>query len=212
MKNIKKLGIPEPILITKSVEKTFTKILLEGYKYNPKNYLSSGREIPHLKIRPRELLGLCIMSHLGNYLTGENWLPATDPWGRDGSIIVERDGIRVGMVIEQVYVGSHSKGDLTKNVLQAIKKKEDRGKSYTDDVNLVVFVDTHGELEVEMIAKRIQNSPFGAIYLFGLADPKDFLYFAAILKSPSEPLSSVLIKVNHKTGRAALSVINKHKD
>lgn len=207
MKNVQKLDIPEPVFIARSVEEAFTKILLAGYNYE--DYLSNGREIPHLKIRPRELLGLCIMSYLASHLTGEEWLPATDPWGRDGSVAVERDGITVAMITEQVYVGSHSRGDLTENVLKAISKKELRGKSYTDDVNLVVFVDRYGELDVKKIAKEIQESPFGAIYLFGLADPKDFLYFAATLKSPTDPLGSVMIKVDHKTGK---STVLKNRD
>jgi hypothetical protein len=199
--NIQSLDVKEPILIARSLELTFTKILLGGYTYQ--NYLLNGRNIPHLKIRPRELLGLCVLSYLGKHLTNETWLPATDPWGKDGAIVTDRGGL-TGLIIEQTYVSAYSKGDLTTEVIKAIRKKENRGKPYAEGINLVIFVDRDGELSLRNVAPLVQKSYFGAIYLFGLADPKKFEYYVGIIKSPSEPLGGYRVSVDHRSGKATV--------
>jgi len=189
--NLFPLGVHHHILRTNNPVNMFFEEVLPHYK-DP-NSFATAVEDKRLRLRPRELLGLCLMSIHAGAVTGVKWAPGTDPMGRDGLImrVDETEHVknyRSGLIIEQVFIPPHDKRDLTQAIIESIELKSSRGHAYTDKMNLVVLVGKAGDFDVTKLIPVSAKTEFGACYLFAMKEPMPFNYYAATLKAPDDPM------------------------
>jgi hypothetical protein len=202
--NLFPLGVHHRILRSNNPVNVFFEEVLPHYK-DQKSF-ATAVEDKRLRLRPRELLGLCLMSIQASAVTGVKWAPGTDPMGRDGLImrVDETEHVksfRGGLIIEQVFIPAHDKRDLTRAIIESIELKSSRGRAYTDKINLVVLVGKVGDFDVTQILPVSAKSEFGACYLFAMKEPMPFTYYAATLKAPDDPLEyySIIFDASNKS-------------
>ena len=158
------------------------------------NYSSiiSGRDIPYIKLRPREALGAFILCAVGNYLEIDKrniWTIASDAEGQDGTIICD-SGPRVGegFKLEQVYVPAMKNGDITDAIVDAINKKNSIGDQYAEQRHLVVLCDKSGDVDLLKLRSHIQNNQrFLSYWLMFRVDPPHWHYMVISLWATSDP-------------------------
>lgn len=154
--------------------------------------LLRGREILNFPIRPREAVSLFLLCAVLNKVSSEPWCITTDPQTGDGSLAFKRNGnVYAGFLTEQTAVTSFQDGNINDCIITAIRDKEAKGEAYGKDRNLVIFLDKVGEIDHEMLQKRLECCDnFMSYWLIGLIDTDGggYNYFVATLKSTEDPL------------------------
>lgn len=140
-----------PIQAIKSLNKILDEVIIPALKTSGATKMLDSRKIKlpeGNEVKFRELFGQCLLSLLEKHFTKENWVPSTDPWGGDGMIYREIDGL--GIPIEQVYAIDFDK-NIFKPVVDRIKeemrKKNNKGKEYGNDRMLFIFCDIPGKFK-----------------------------------------------------------------
>jgi hypothetical protein len=207
-----KLNPRQPLLVGKSTVEIMSRFILPNLLADEK-FLTCARKIPKLDQLPRELFGLCILCYMGQFFTKLNWVPATDPGGRDG-IVFCKDGVREGegIRVEQVYIPKKVPQNLQEAILNAVNNKNSYGKSYSDGYALVVFIDKDGEVDIKNLLPAVQGIDFASCWLIGKLDKKldNLNYYVALLKSSSgDPLGDYIVSIDKLSGEGVVKKINK---
>ena len=204
----KKLGIKYPISAINPVE-AFRGILLPAIS-NDQKWFDNGREAKELKLRPRELLGLIILSHVERKRTGLNWDIATDHSYGDGTVVVaEGDHKGSGIAVEQVSVTARNATGktLADSVLKAIHEKESVSGDYPIDRSLLVFVNESGYMDIERVLNSTSKSPFMDVCIIGFLDPRIFHFYVGF-KNRRGKFEEYEAIISKKTGTANVTLHN----
>jgi hypothetical protein len=159
--------------------------------------LRSSKKYKHIKLSPREVLGLFLVCTVGRFISGEDWTISSDPDNYDGAIVC-RSGKREGegFAVEQVYVPSFKSGNLTKLVLSSIEKKESKGKEYGKDRHLIVFCDKKGPLDNQRIKAEIATSNiFYSYWVIGKMSKNKWKYLIISPKTISDPVMAYAVTI-----------------
>jgi hypothetical protein len=147
------------------------------------------------------------MSYLGNHLTQQKWTLGLDPFDYDGVIIPEDDSKletqwKRGLVVEQTYMIHREGVDFVEAFRKSVAEKVSKGRSYAKNLNLLVLSEYGRKEELSSVISIAQESIFESVYLFVLKMPVPYKFFAAILKSPADPLQFCEISINPANGSA----------
>ena len=181
-----------------------------GYKLirhivtNPKE-IRVGRNIEGLSLKPREVLGLFILSCVVRSISGKNWRPGLEPYKGDGTIVNLESGDKQGYdaaFIEQVYVYFHNRvGELTSSEIvseigKQIKKKSEKGGEYTKNRHLLIFLDVTGGLDYQKVKSYLSgiNNRFDSYWLFAKSEKIGHEYYVFCLEaSVDQPAAYKLV-------------------
>ena len=147
----------------------FLRDKIQPYVNDTKQMLK-GRDVEKILQRPRELLGNFLISALESAGTGFKYTIASDPDGRDGTILntsEEHDGEYLWM--EHAFVPGFIPGTPTEAIMNAIQNKVVNNGS-NKDLLLVVFSDKEGIIDNEMIRDQIRkmsNYEYTCTYVIG---------------------------------------------
>lgn len=204
--NIRPLGVIHRINKYESCERAFCELFIPNFT-NLKS-LRSGPNIPIINLRPREVLGLCLMCHKANQITDNNWTIATDPLGQDGAIVrkddsVDKKGNKRGLIIEQVYI-PNNETPFIKEFENALNKKLEKGEDYVKNLNLLILSEYGEKEDFNKIIPLAQKSNFKSVYFFVLRNPIPYMFESATLKSPADPLEYYSIGINPLDGSSRI--------
>lgn len=169
---------------------------------NP-HLLKVGRQFINIKLRPREILGAFITCAVIRFISGQNWTLARDPMYGDGVILcMEPSRMTTGVFLEQVYVPmireetSVGIDEIISRLEIEIKKKHSKGKAYTKNRNLVIFLDMEGLLDYQKVKKIIDNleNGFDSYWLFAPSD-KQYSYLVFLLKADRDQPTAYNVKI-----------------
>jgi|SRR3989344_2043567 len=204
--NIRSLGVTYRINKYESCERAFCELFIPNFK--DLKSLRSGSNIPIINLRPREVLGLCLMCYQANQLTDNNWTIATDPLGQDGAIVrkddsVDKKGNKRGLIIEQVYILNND-APFIKEFENALDKKLEKGDDYVKNLNLLILSEYGEKEDFSKMIPLVQKSSFESVYFFVLRDPIPYMFESATLKSPADPLEYYHIGINPLDGSSRI--------
>lgn len=224
---LKKSGVKiRPYL---SPEVAFLGFIEDFRKFNVdspgKVFLRSGPKDPESGLRPREVLGLAIMSNVARFLSGDEWTPGylVNADGKELPEDVAHDGVilctsgprkNAMMHFEQTMATLRARNatphDIEAAVLKEVGRKSGRGDQYVEGMALIIQVDYIGELgDLRKLAADVSSSSYKAIYLIALASEKLKDFVCVILKSPGDTLGPVSVNFNRSNGKP--DVARKHK-
>lgn len=170
---------------------------------NP-HLLKVGRQYTNIKLRPREVLGAFIICAVARFISGQSWTIARDPMGGDGVVLcMDESRWAEGAFLEQVYVSRLKEkspatiDEIIGRIEVEIKKKHDKGKSYSEDRHLVIFLDIEGLLDYQQVKKnvdRIKDGGFDSYWLFAPWD-KSYSYLVFLLKAAKDQPTAYSIEI-----------------
>ena len=201
----KRLGVRKQIVaIEPSV--AFMKLLLPVVIRNPENWIDAGRDISDSRLRPREILGLIILSKVVSYRTNKDWKIGTDHDMGDGTIVLQEGNQVSGIPIEQVYVNSrNAEGKtLTDAAIAVYQNKEAKGAEYTADRSLLIFINETGEMEIDKFCASVTDRTFTDIAVIGQLDPTKFKFYCGIVNADNDT-DDYIVTVDEQTG--SLSIV-----
>ncbi len=162
--------------------------------------LKEGREITNFKLRPREAVGLFLIGAVFNKISEEPYFITTDPQTGDGTLSRKENGVYYGdFLTEQTMVTQYQEGAIDDRIIDAIRKKEELGKEYGKNRNLIVFLDKVGEIDRQEIQNYLKSvSNFLSYWLIGLneSNGRSYDYFVAALKSDKDALYAYKVHIN----------------
>ncbi len=169
---------------------------------NPR-LLKVGRQYTNIKLRPREVLGSFIICAVVRFISGQNWTLARDPMGGDGVVLcMDPSRMGEGAFLEQVYVPRMKEKTLAgidkiaRRIEIEIKKKHDKGKVYSENRNLVIFLDIEGLLDYQKIKSFVDgfDQGFDSYWLFAPSDRK-YSYLVFLLKADRDQPAAYNIQI-----------------
>jgi hypothetical protein len=169
--------------------KTFLKLVVRPSLLTP-NAMRVGREWKHIKLRPREAVGLFLVFAVGQFLDNENiWSIGSDPESGDGVVICvkgEKEGDAVA--IEQVYVPSLVRGEISDLVSKMVEKKSAKGKEYARNRHLVIFCDKSGILDLAKVTIYLESQElFMSYWVIARVDFPHWNYLIAVPRTSGDP-------------------------
>lgn len=204
----KKLSVRKSVLAIEP-EVAFTKLLLPAIVNHPIDWLDTGREVSDSKLRPREILGLIILSKVVSYRTKYEWRIGTDPDMGDGTIVlVESEQKASGIPIEQVYVcARNSDGiSLADAALAELQKKESKGLQYTADRSLLILFNDTGQMDIDKFCAGLTGRTYSDIALIGQLNPNTFEYYCGIVNNEGST-DDYIVTIEQRTGSAVVKPI-----
>lgn len=180
------------------------------------NYSSviNGRDLPYLKLRPREVLGAFVLCVVGQFLEQDKrnvWTIASDADTQDGTVICD-SGPRAGegLKLEQVYIPAIGYRDITNTIINAINKKNSIGKQYGEQRHLIVLCDKSGNVDLIRIRKSIENNQsFLSYWLIYRIEPPHWHYMVISLWATSDPPLLYKVSLNSNFDDWEVELIGK---
>lgn len=204
----KKLPIRKEIVALEPAV-AFLRLLLPAIQRNPEGWLDNGREVLDSKLRPREILGLIVLSVVISHRTKLEWKVGTDHDMGDGTIVLLEDGQKaLGIPVEQVYVNTwNSEGKtLADAALAEFRKKEAKGEQYTTDRSLIALVNENGEMNIDKFCSGVASRTFKDIAIIGQLTPNKLEFYCGIVNQDGGT-DDYRVKIDEKTGSSTIEVL-----
>lgn len=190
-----------PYLFVRSLEDCLQKQIQPILK-NPRS-LRVGKQFTNIKLRPREILGSFVVCIVIRFISKQVWTFARDPMGGDGVILcMDPSRMFEGVFLEQVYVPRINEKapatikEITTRIALEIKKKHNKGKPYSVNRHLVIFLDIEGSLDYQKVKKivdRIKNG-FDSYWLFAPGH-KPYSYLVFLLKASRDQPAAYSLEI-----------------
>lgn len=157
-----------------------------------------GREWKHIKLRPRETVGLFLVFAVGQFIDQDNvWTIGSDPESQDGVVVCaggEREGDAVA--IEQVYVPSLETGEISDLILKRVEEKTLLGSEYAKGRHLVIFCDKSGGLDLAKVTDFLKDrESFLSYWIIARVEAPCWHYLVATPKTSGDPHRAYKVKI-----------------
>jgi len=157
-----------------------------------------GREWKHIKLRPRETVGLFLVFAVGQFIDQDNvWTIGSDPESQDGVVICvegEREGDAVA--VEQVYVPSLETGEISDLILNRVEEKTLLGSEYAKDRHLVIFCDKSGGLDLTKVTDFLKDrESFLSYWIIARVEAPRWHYLVATPKTSGDPQRAYKVNI-----------------
>lgn len=162
------------------------------------NAMREGREWKHIKLRPREVVGLFLVFAVGQFIDKDNtWTIGADPESQDGVVVcVAGDKEGDAVAVEQVYVPNLEAGEVSDLVSKRVEDKTLLGYEYAKDRHLVIFCDKSGSLDLTKIVDFLKNEEsFLSYWVIARVDAPLWDYLVATPKTSGDPQCAYKVKI-----------------
>lgn len=155
-----------------------------------KDQMRKGREFKNIGLRPREVVGAFLLFAVGQFLDPDNvWTIGSDPQILDG-VICCVDGPKKGdyVALEQVYIPSFEKEDLSLLIKDRIDRKTAKGDDYSNGRHLVIYCDTNADLNLDDVSRYLEKQDkFYSYWIMARLDKPLWNFLVASPKTSGDP-------------------------